>query len=646
MRRVARDHDGGALVARRAGGAWHATQCTDTAGAGAVAVELLDGRGRSRSTGRGTRCCRSGERVGRCGRGRLRTTAAGAATTHHHYRPGQRTVDTPEPGHAGETTGVTPCSTFQAMADLALAGYAEEERERILGTLFSWLRIPSDLRRSGARRRRAGVGRVLRRPAAATPAWSTSTVLETGGGPAVYADWLHAGPDAPTVLVYGHHDVQPVDPLEEWTSPPFDPVIVDGECRARGAIDDKGQTLYQIEAARGSAGPDRAPAGQPQAAHRGRGGGRQPQLRGPARRRGGPPGLRRGRGVRHRHDRPGRAVHHGRHARAWSPSTWPCGRRRSICTAACGAGRSRTRPGSPPAWPPPCTTTRAGSPCPGSTTRCAPSARPRRRRSTPSPSTRRRSGPRPAGSPTSRGRPASARSSGSGCGPTAEVVGLHGGYGGPGHQDDRAGHGRVQGGVPAGARPAARARSTPPFRAWLAAARAGRRRGHRSPPEGGVAPALTPVDHPAMGALGRAIEAVWGKAAAVHPRGRQRARGGARPGAGRAGAVPRGGVARRPDPRPQRADGDGPVLEGPGGRGRAADRAGELGRAAPGGHGTRAGGSAPRRGRHGVPRRCPSGRPRVGELRGPGGAAHLGVRRHVPAVAAGSASTGAAARAC
>ena len=78
-------------------------------------------------------------------------------------------------------------------------------------------------------------------------------LLETAGPrpPAVYGDWLHAGPDAPTVLVYGHHDVQPVDPLDEWTSPPFDPVIVDGECRARGAIDDKGQTLYQIEAARG-----------------------------------------------------------------------------------------------------------------------------------------------------------------------------------------------------------------------------------------------------------------------------------------------------------------------------------------------------------------------------------------------------------
>ena len=137
------------------------------------------------------------------------------------------------------------------MADLALAGYAEKERERILGTLFSWLRIPSisaDPERAGDVRASAEFCADLlpRRPA-----WSTSTVLETGGGPAVYGDWLHAGPAAPTVLVYGHHDVQPVDPLEEWTSPPFEPVIVDGECLARGAIDDKGQTLYQIEAARG-----------------------------------------------------------------------------------------------------------------------------------------------------------------------------------------------------------------------------------------------------------------------------------------------------------------------------------------------------------------------------------------------------------
>ena len=135
-------------------------------------------------------------------------------------------------------------------SDLALAGYVAAERERIVATLLEWLRIPSisahpdrapDVRRSAeftaGLRTGAGLEHV--------------EVLETAGAPAVYADWLHAGPDAPTVVVYGHHDVQPADPLDQWRSPPFEPVIVDGECRARGSIDDKGQVLYQIEAARG-----------------------------------------------------------------------------------------------------------------------------------------------------------------------------------------------------------------------------------------------------------------------------------------------------------------------------------------------------------------------------------------------------------
>jgi acetylornithine deacetylase/succinyl-diaminopimelate desuccinylase-like protein len=136
------------------------------------------------------------------------------------------------------------------MSELALAAYAETERHRILDTLFDWLRIPSisadpdhvsDVRASSE----------FCLNLLAQAGLEHAAVLETGGGPAVYADWLHAGADRPTVLVYGHHDVQPVDPVEDWTSPPFDPVIVDGECRARGAIDDKGQSLYQIEAARG-----------------------------------------------------------------------------------------------------------------------------------------------------------------------------------------------------------------------------------------------------------------------------------------------------------------------------------------------------------------------------------------------------------
>ena len=138
---------------------------------------------------------------------------------------------------------------------MRLVPYVDAERERIVDALFAWLRIPSisahpdragDVRASAAfcadQMRAAGLEHVV--------------VLETAGAPAVYGDWVHAGPDAPTALVYGHHDVQPVDPLELWHSPPFEPVIVaDGEhgseCKARGAIDDKGQVLYEIEAVRG-----------------------------------------------------------------------------------------------------------------------------------------------------------------------------------------------------------------------------------------------------------------------------------------------------------------------------------------------------------------------------------------------------------
>src|SRR5688572_17594923 len=74
-------------------------------------------------------------------------------------------------------------------------------------------------------------------------------VAETGGHPVVYGDWLHAE-GAPTVLVYGHYDVQPVDPVELWHSPPFEPVIEDGRMLARGAADDKGQIHAHVMAAR------------------------------------------------------------------------------------------------------------------------------------------------------------------------------------------------------------------------------------------------------------------------------------------------------------------------------------------------------------------------------------------------------------
>ena len=66
----------------------------------------------------------------------------------------------------------------------------------------------------------------------------------TAGLPAVFAQWPAADPSAPAVLVYGHHDVQPVEPLDEWDSPPFEPVQRNGQLLARGASDDKGQVLF------------------------------------------------------------------------------------------------------------------------------------------------------------------------------------------------------------------------------------------------------------------------------------------------------------------------------------------------------------------------------------------------------------------
>jgi acetylornithine deacetylase/succinyl-diaminopimelate desuccinylase-like protein len=72
-------------------------------------------------------------------------------------------------------------------------------------------------------------------------------LIETPGNPVVYGDWLEAA-GAPTILFYGHYDVQPVDPLELWESPPFEATIRDGEIYARGSADDKGQVFMHFKA--------------------------------------------------------------------------------------------------------------------------------------------------------------------------------------------------------------------------------------------------------------------------------------------------------------------------------------------------------------------------------------------------------------
>jgi len=137
------------------------------------------------------------------------------------------------------------------MAELPrLADYVAAERDRIVGRLLEWVAIPSI---SAHPDRTEDVRRCARFTAGllTEAGLENVTLVETAGAPSVYGDWLHAGPDAPTALVYGHHDVQPVDPLEEWRSPPFEPVVADGELLGRGAVDDKGQVLFEIEAVRG-----------------------------------------------------------------------------------------------------------------------------------------------------------------------------------------------------------------------------------------------------------------------------------------------------------------------------------------------------------------------------------------------------------
>ena len=125
-------------------------------------------------------------------------------------------------------------------------GYIDREMARFQDELFEFLRIPSVSARSehspDIRGAAAWVGHRL------TDAGLKASVIETPGHPVVLGEWRGAGPDAPTILVYGHYDVQPPEPLEEWASPAFEPTVRDGNLYARGASDDKGQLLLHIKA--------------------------------------------------------------------------------------------------------------------------------------------------------------------------------------------------------------------------------------------------------------------------------------------------------------------------------------------------------------------------------------------------------------
>jgi len=77
---------------------------------------------------------------------------------------------------------------------------------------------------------------------------SDSKIIPTKGHPIIYSEWLNAGNDKPTVLIYGHYDVQPVDPIDLWKTPPFEPEIRNGKIFGRGTADDKGQLFTHIKA--------------------------------------------------------------------------------------------------------------------------------------------------------------------------------------------------------------------------------------------------------------------------------------------------------------------------------------------------------------------------------------------------------------
>src|SRR5262245_25691290 len=122
--------------------------------------------------------------------------------------------------------------------------YAQTHRARFLGELKDFIRFPTvsaqpahagDLRRCATwlaeRLRQVGLERVQ--------------VVTAGRPPIIYAEWRHAT-RRPTVLIYGHYDVQPVDPVSDWRTPPFQPTVRGDNLYGRGACDDKGQMFTHV----------------------------------------------------------------------------------------------------------------------------------------------------------------------------------------------------------------------------------------------------------------------------------------------------------------------------------------------------------------------------------------------------------------
>lgn len=124
--------------------------------------------------------------------------------------------------------------------------YIQENEERFLDELFSLIRIPSISAKSSHKDDILACAERWRELLLEAGA-ERAEVMPSAGNPLVYAERI-VNPDAPTVLIYSHYDVMPVEPLDLWNSDPFEPIVKDGRIWARGADDDKGQAMIQAKA--------------------------------------------------------------------------------------------------------------------------------------------------------------------------------------------------------------------------------------------------------------------------------------------------------------------------------------------------------------------------------------------------------------
>ena len=128
----------------------------------------------------------------------------------------------------------------------AWISYQEKNKDRFLAELLELLRIPSVSARSEHKKDMERCAEAVRQALIKAGA-DKAEIFSTEGHPLVYGEKI-VNPSFPTVLVYGHYDVQPPDPLELWKTGPFDPVIRDGKIFARGSADDKGQFYMHVKA--------------------------------------------------------------------------------------------------------------------------------------------------------------------------------------------------------------------------------------------------------------------------------------------------------------------------------------------------------------------------------------------------------------